>query len=139
MLKKCDGRTNEQTNLCIELRFAQLITKVSRVCIYPLGGAAALPVWRVARCGTAPRGGPTRWCRQPARSCPAQGPSPAPATGRSSSCPAPSRTPPPCSPSAPPGHTAWPPRPARRCPSVGNTHTGHLGKFFRFYENSLLL
>ena len=32
MLKKCDGRTNErtneQTNLCIELRYAQLIKKI---------------------------------------------------------------------------------------------------------------
>ena len=31
MLKKCDARTNGRTNLCIELRYAQLIIKYVQV------------------------------------------------------------------------------------------------------------
>ena len=38
MLKKCDGRTDEHTDLCIELRYAQLIIYLHcflvSLCIY---------------------------------------------------------------------------------------------------------
>ena len=41
MLKKCDGRTNGQTDLCIELRYAQLIKQYAKnmhfgICFWPL-------------------------------------------------------------------------------------------------------